>query len=159
MTGGECHVASRADNFSDVPSCTLTPRQRFNAALERRRLVGRVPRPRRPGPDGNIVPILDDLRDAGPHALHSRDPQGGVDMADIRQRCGRQVCLIGNGNCGMRDTGTDDEVIASARYALGRGMPGGGYVFSTSNCIYTGMRLRRYELMLDVWRREGHYPA
>jgi uroporphyrinogen decarboxylase len=36
-------------------------------------------------------------------------------------------------------------------------MPGGGYIFSTSNCIYTGMRLSRYELMLDVWRREGHY--
>ena len=36
-------------------------------------------------------------------------------------------------------------------------MPGGGYVFSTSNCIYTGMSLSRYELILDVWRREGSY--
>jgi uroporphyrinogen decarboxylase len=36
-------------------------------------------------------------------------------------------------------------------------MPGGGYIFSTSNCIYTGMLLSRYELMLDVWRREGNY--
>ena len=38
-------------------------------------------------------------------------------------------------------------------------MPGGGYIFSTSNCIYTGMRLSRYELMLDVWRRLGNYPS
>ena len=59
----------------------------------------------------------------------------------------------------MLDTGTDEEVIASTRYALQHGMPGGGYIFSTSNCIYTGMRLERYELMLDVWRREGIYPA
>lgn len=36
-------------------------------------------------------------------------------------------------------------------------MPGGGYIFSTSNCIYTGLRLKRYEFMLDVWRREGTY--
>ena len=36
-------------------------------------------------------------------------------------------------------------------------MPGGGYIFSTSNCVYTGMPLARYELMLDVWRREGNY--
>ena len=43
------------------------------------------------------------------------------------------------------------------RYALRHGMPGGGYIFSTSNCIYTGMRLARYELMLDVWRRYGNY--
>jgi len=38
-------------------------------------------------------------------------------------------------------------------------MPGGGYIFSTSNCIYTGMRLQRYELILDIWRREGVYPS
>lgn len=37
--------------------------------------------------------------------------------------------------------------------------PGGGYVFATSNCIYTGMELRRYEQMLDIWRREGNYPG
>jgi len=34
-------------------------------------------------------------------------------------------------------------------------MPGGGYVFSTSNCIYTGMALSRYERMLEIWRTEG----
>lgn len=49
-------------------------------------------------------------------------------------------------------------MIESARYALHHGMPGGGYVFLTSNCVYTGMPLSRYELMLDVWHREGNYP-
>jgi len=52
---------------------------------------------------------------------------------------------------------TDAECVESARYALKHGMPGGRYIFSTSNCIYTGMRLSRYELMLDVWRRLGNY--
>jgi len=108
--------------------------------------------------DGNILPILDQLLAANPHALHSLDPQGGVDIAEVKRICGDQVCLIGNVNCGLLDTGTDEEVIESARYALAHGMPGGGYIFSTSNCIYTGMRLARYELMLDVWRREGNYP-
>jgi len=55
------------------------------------------------------------------------------------------------------DTGTREQVVESARYALKQGMPGGAYIFSTSNCIYTGMRLERYEAMLDVWRREGNY--
>ncbi|MFH1906396.1 MAG: hypothetical protein ABIL11_03280 [Chloroflexota bacterium] len=59
----------------------------------------------------------------------------------------------------LRSVGTDEDVIASARYALRHGMPGGGYIFSTSNCVYTGMRLERYELMLDVWRQEGNYRA
>jgi uroporphyrinogen decarboxylase len=59
----------------------------------------------------------------------------------------------------LLDTGTDEQVIKSARYALEHGMPGGGYIFSTSNRIYTGMSLGRYELMLEVWRKHGNYEA
>jgi len=89
--------------------------------------------------------------------LHSLDPQAGIDIAEIKCLCGNKVCLIGNVNCGVLQTGTDEEVIESVRYALQNGMPGGGYIFSTSNCIYTGMRLSRYNLMLDIWRKDGNY--
>ncbi len=107
--------------------------------------------------DGNIMPIIDDLLEGKPHALHSLDPQAGIDIAEIKRDYGDQVCLIGNVNCGLMDTGTEEEIIESTRYALKHGMPGGGYIFSTSNCIYTGMRLSRYELMVDFWRQEGNY--
>ncbi len=106
--------------------------------------------------DGNIMPILDQLVESRPHALHSLDPQAGVDIAEVKRLYGDQICLIGNVNCGLMQTGTDEEVIESARYALHNGKPGGGYVFSTSNCVYTGMPLSRYELILDVWRKEGN---
>ncbi|MDP6107410.1 MAG: uroporphyrinogen decarboxylase family protein [Candidatus Brocadiia bacterium] len=108
--------------------------------------------------DGNIMPILDQLVAANPHALHSLDPQGGIDIAEVKRLYGDRICLIGNVNCGLLDTGTDEEVVESARYCLKHGMPGGGYIYSTSNCVYTGMRLPRYDLMLDVWRKEGNYP-
>ena len=108
--------------------------------------------------DGNIMPILDALVEGPPHALHSLDPQGDIDMAEVKRLVGDKVCLIGNVNCGILDSGSDEECIESARYALQHGMPGGGYIFSTSNCVYTGMSLSRYELILDVWRREGNYP-
>ncbi len=105
--------------------------------------------------DGNIMPILDSLVSANPHALHSIDPQGGVDLAEVKRLVGDKVCLIGNVNCALLQTGTDDEAAADVRRALSQGMPGGGYVFGTSNCIYTGMSLSRYELMLKIWREEG----
>jgi uroporphyrinogen decarboxylase len=104
--------------------------------------------------DGNIMPILDQVVECRPHAIHSLDPQAGVDIAEVKRRCGDRVCLIGNVNCGLMDTGTDEEVAASARYSLRHGMPGYGYIFSTSNCVYTGMPLAKYELMLNVWRKE-----
>ena len=103
------------------------------------------------------MPILDSIISAKPHALHSLDPQGGIDIAEVKRLVGDKVCLIGNVNCALMDTGTDNQVIESARYALKSGMKGGGYIFSTSNCIYTGMNLKRYELILDTWRKEGNY--
>jgi len=109
--------------------------------------------------DGNIMPILDRLLEGEPHALHSLDPQGDVDIAEVKRLVGDRVCLIGNVNCGLLDSGTDEQVVASVEYALENGMPGGGYVFSTSNCVYTGMRLDRYELMQKVWREKGIYGA
>lgn len=107
--------------------------------------------------DGNVSPIIDQLVQCRPHALHSLDPQAGVDIAEIKRKYGREICLIGNVNCGLLQTGTEEEVSESARYALRHGMPGGGYIFSTSNCIYPGMPLERYELMMAIWRSEGRY--
>ncbi len=107
--------------------------------------------------DGNILPILDDLLAARPHALHSLDPQGGVDIQQLKREHGSEVCLIGNVNCGLLDTGTEEEARASARYCLTHGKPNGGYIFSTSNCVYTGMRLSRYEAILEEWRRHRDY--
>ena len=109
--------------------------------------------------DGNIMPILDRLVAAGPHALHSLDPQGGVDMAEVVRLAGDKLCLIGNVDCGKLQTGTDDECVASARYALTEGMKAPGYIFSTSNCVYTGMALERYELIWNVWKKEGIRPG
>ena len=107
--------------------------------------------------DGNINPIIDQLVECKPDALHSLDPQGHVDIKEVKEKYGKEVCLIGNVNCGLMSTGTDEQIKESARYCLKYGMPGGGYIFSTSNTIYTGMPLRSYELILDVWKKEGNY--
>ena len=109
--------------------------------------------------DGNMMPLLDDLVAARPHALHSIDPQAGVDLAEVKRLVGDEVALIGNVNCGLLSSGTDEEVELAARQALADGMPGFGYIYSTSNCIYTGMPLARYELMLNVWRQYGEYGS
>jgi len=108
--------------------------------------------------DGNIMPILDQLVQANPHALHSIDPQAGVSLSEVRRLYPNRLCTIGNVNCGLLQTGTEDEVIADARRALREGMDGNwGYVFATSNCVYTGLPLERYELMNRVWAEEGFY--
>jgi len=107
--------------------------------------------------DGNIMPILDQLIECEPHGLHSIDPMAGVDIKEVKALVGHKVCLCGNVHCAALQTGTDEEVIASAEYAINHGKPGGGYIFCTSNVPFLGMPVRRYKMILDVWKRMRDY--
>lgn len=107
--------------------------------------------------DGNIMPILNQLIECKPHALHSLDPMAGVDIKEVKRLVGDKVCLCGNVHCAALQTGTDEEVIASAEYCLTHGKPGGGYIFCTSNVPFKGMPPERYSMILDVWKRMRDY--
>lgn len=107
--------------------------------------------------DGNIMPILDQLVGANPHALHSIDPMAGVDIAEVKRLTQGKVALCGNVNCALMQTGTEEEVIASAEYCLNSAKPGGGYVYCSSNVPFRGLPLERYLLILDVWKRMRNY--
>ncbi|HIQ57885.1 MAG TPA: hypothetical protein IAB22_00375 [Candidatus Merdivicinus intestinavium] len=107
--------------------------------------------------DGNIMPILDQLVECRPHALHSLDPMAGVDIKEVKARVGNQVALCGNVHCAHLQTGTDEEVLESCRYAMENGKPGGGYIFCTSNVPFRGMPVERYQMVLDFWRANRNY--
>lgn len=107
--------------------------------------------------DGNIMPILEQMVDCNPDAIHSLDPQGGVDLNIVRKKVGDRVCLIGNVNSGLLQTGSEQECIEDVKRSLEDGMKAPGYIFSTSNCVYTGLPLSRYELMQQVWKMFGVY--
>jgi len=107
--------------------------------------------------DGNIMPIIDSLVQACPHALHSIDPMAGVDIKKVKELYGSRVALCGNVHCAALQTGSDEEVIASAEYCLTHGAKGGGYIFATSNIPFKGMPPHRYEMILDIWRKMRKY--
>ena len=110
--------------------------------------------------DGNIMPILKQMADCKPDAIHSLDPQGGVTIPEVRKIVGPDICLIGNVNCGLLQTGTEEECQEDILRSLREGMANGrGYIFSTSNCAYAGMPLERYETMVDLWRKYGNYDS
>ena len=108
--------------------------------------------------DGNIMPILDQLVSCNPHAIHSIDVQAqDMDLGVIKRLVGDQVCLIGGVQCGLLQTGTEEEIIENAQKALREGMPGGGYIYSTSNVAFKGLPLERYLLILEVRKQYGRY--
>ncbi|GAB4318079.1 MAG: hypothetical protein Kow0059_11350 [Candidatus Sumerlaeia bacterium] len=107
--------------------------------------------------DGNIMPILDDLLDAAPHALHSLDPMAGVDIREVKRITQGRVALCGNVHCAWMHTGTPEQIRRSAEYCLRWGKPGGGYVFCTSNCVFRGMPLHSYDLIHELWLQHRQY--
>ncbi len=108
--------------------------------------------------DGNIMPILDQLIECRPHAIHSIDPMAGVDIAEVKRiTAAAGVAICGNVNCALMQTGTDDEVRESALYALAHGKPGGGYIYCTSNVPFRGLPPERYQMILDIWKEHREY--
>jgi uroporphyrinogen decarboxylase len=108
--------------------------------------------------DGNIMPILDQLIECRPHAIHSIDPMAGVDIAKVKKiTAASGVAICGNVNCALMQTGSDDEVRESALYALTHGKPGGGYIYCTSNVPFRGLPPERYQMILDIWKQYREY--
>ncbi len=108
--------------------------------------------------DGNLMPILDQILEAEPHGLHSIDCQAkAMDMAVIKQMAGDKVCLLGGVQCSLLQTGTTAAVIEQCKYVLRHGMPGGGYIYGTTNVAFKGLPLERYLLMLEMRKRYGWY--
>ncbi len=107
--------------------------------------------------DGDLRKILDLLVSTGIDGYQSIDPQGHMDIAQVKKQYGDQLILMGNvKSSALQDA--DPEIIRdSVRYAIENGKPGGKYIFSTSNCIFAGMPLENYHIMLAEYEKLAYY--
>ncbi len=107
--------------------------------------------------DGDLRTILDQLVSTGIDGYQSIDPQGNMDIAEVKRQYGDRLVLMGNVKTSLLQDVVEEEIRASARYCLENAKPGGRYIFSTSNCLFAGMPLESYHIMLDEYRRYAAY--
>jgi uroporphyrinogen decarboxylase len=108
--------------------------------------------------DGNLWPILDMIVDSGIDCLDPIDPQAGMDLGEVKAKYGQRVALKGNVDCAQLMTfGTPEEVVAATKEALRKGMPGGGFILSSSNSIHSAVKPENYAAMLQTLREFGKY--
>ncbi len=108
--------------------------------------------------DGNLWPILDMIIDTGIDCLDPIDPLAGMDLAEVKAKYGDRVALKGNVDCAQLLTfGTRDEVIRATRTALNQGMPGGGFILSSSNSIHSAVPPDNYLALVETAREYGSY--
>lgn len=109
--------------------------------------------------DGNIMPIIDMIVDAGFDCLDPIDPIAGMDLEFIKKKYGRRIAIKGNVNCAYTlATGTVEETIVETKKCLKIAAPGGGYILSSSNSIHSSVKPENYIAMLDTLKEFGTYP-
>jgi uroporphyrinogen decarboxylase len=108
--------------------------------------------------DGNIWSIIDMIIDSGIDCLDPIDPQAGMDLGEVKAKYGQSVALKGNVDCAQLLTfGTPEEVVEATRVALRKGMPGGGFILSSSNSIHSAVKPGNYAAMLRTLHEYGRY--
>jgi uroporphyrinogen decarboxylase len=101
--------------------------------------------------DGDLTKALEDIIDMGPDVLQSIDPMAGMDIGEIKKLTYGKFALMGNVQCSYLQTGPWENILASCKYCLDHAVPGGGYIFSSSNTIFPGIPLENYQLMLNCF--------
>jgi len=109
--------------------------------------------------DGNIMPIIDLIIDAGIQGLHPIDPVAGMDLGVVKKQYGDCICLMGNVNCAYTLTwGTIEEVGGEVKRCIQQAAPGGGYILMSSNSIHSAVKPENYVEMIRACREYGQYP-
>lgn len=108
--------------------------------------------------------ILEMIAEIGPDGLEPIEcrpaPSGDVDLAGVKRRIGDHICLMGNIQGPLLETGEAQEVERAVRLAIDEGAPGGGFILMPTAMPVTSLdaRMERNLLaMLETARRHGGY--
>jgi uroporphyrinogen decarboxylase len=109
--------------------------------------------------DGNLWRILDQIISTGVDGINPIEPIAGMDIAEVKQRYGRNACLIGNIDCShLLPHGTENEVDAAVKECIRKASFGGGHIICSSNSIHSSVNPKNYLAMIKAAKRYGHYP-
>ena len=109
--------------------------------------------------DGNIMPLLDMILDAGIDCLDPIDPVAGMDLEKIKRDFGHRIAIKGNVDCANALThGTEENVVRETKEVIRKGAPGGGFILSSSNSIHSSVKPGNYLAMWNTIRMFGRYP-
>ena len=109
--------------------------------------------------DGNIWPILDMMIEAGIDCINPLEPVANMDVAKVKAKYGKQICIMGNIDCGeLLCHGSKTEVEQAVKECIEKGAAGGGLIISSSNSIHSGVNPQNYSAMIQAVKKWGKYP-
>ena len=108
--------------------------------------------------DGDVRNIIPEYIEAGIDCLDPIDPNGNMDMGEIKREYGGQISLKGNIDCvATLVSASLDDVEKEVIRCIEDGSPGGGFILSSSNSIHGGVNPKNFEHMILCGKRYGVY--
>jgi uroporphyrinogen decarboxylase len=109
--------------------------------------------------DGNLNAILPDIVQLPIVALNPIQRSAAMDLAEIKQRYGERLCLIGNlDTSGTLSHGTPDHVERQVLECLRDAAPGGGYILAPDHSYHGAIPTANIWRALQACRKYGSYP-
>jgi len=99
--------------------------------------------------DGILYDVMDNIIDCGVDAIHPIEPKA-MNIAEVKQRYGNQLCLIGNIDVDLLSRGTVDEVRKNVIKNIEDVGKDGGYCVGSGNSIPEYVKLENYIAMIET---------
>ncbi|PIS29108.1 MAG: nucleoside 2-deoxyribosyltransferase [Candidatus Marinimicrobia bacterium CG08_land_8_20_14_0_20_45_22] len=104
--------------------------------------------------DGLLYSVMEDIISAGVDALHPIEPKA-MNIAEVKQRFGDRLCLIGHVDVDLLSRGTREEVRQKVKENIEVAAYNGGYCVGSGNSIPEYVIYDNYIAMLDAAKEFG----
>jgi len=99
--------------------------------------------------DGILYDVMDRIIACGVDAIHPIEPKA-MNIADVKQRYGKNLCLIGNIDVDLLTRGTTDEIRKNVYKNVEEAGSDGGYCVGSGNSIPEYVKLENYIAMIET---------
>jgi len=106
---------------------------------------------------GKIWDILDDMVAAGYKGYQSIQESAGMDTRKVKEKYGKDLTLWTGVQCETLVMGTMEDVEKEVTENLKFLMPGGGFIFGSTNSVQYGAKTDNYLKALEIVREKGVY--
>lgn len=89
--------------------------------------------------DGAVESLLPTAIDAGFVGVHGLEPAAGIDLGEVKRKFGEDLVLVGNADVNILCSSDLNAVRGEVKRCIEQGAPGGGYMFSSCNSLFSGM--------------------
>ena len=99
--------------------------------------------------DGILYDVFDKIISCGVNAIHPIEPKA-MNIGEVKQRYGKQLCLIGNIDVDLLSRGSANEIRKNVIDNIEKAGYNGGYCVGSGNSIPEYVKLENYIAMIET---------